>query len=887
MDLLAAAAGQPTSRELTPLDLEKLAKYKKWRRDLLFQPPCECKICHRQYNTKDDQNYVYWHYFGHTEDPASLAQSFAKAIKQDRDFLYHKILESAPALLKRWRSRGEAKRKEILVTAQPDMYPYSQPLIDITSREKKLQEARKHRSAYLLPYINIEDLSKDSVNFIRLLHHRTTYPPQDWVHFDNAQLQPGWMQGGFEEKSAEGCVMMCDEEYGTWKDFDRIAVHRGDAYGAIRGLLILEAQQRLMSFLRKMVTTILKDASASGQEKEASDRILTSVAFPRYDLTPSNKWTRFVEADMHRDKPWLSVASLYTQQPYSTPPSFDIDVMIEIAETKAMEAADELWLLQTDPEYFHELMRRHEREWFDSIPKVQALKSFSPKEKAENIGYAVTVNMAIQARDWGWILKECQTLKIMGGSGANICPGDVLPLEYTKVLCGLEHLLLKAQSWSQTSLSQLFIKSRNFHSIGEVIGIGKDHRGNLVLGFNFKDYPQLYEEDRLGWCLYNLAKDVKEWNTFERSLVLQHLEKFLEICSPQDRERIDHEMYKCISDMAAVERMLSILELHRPNFGYMEKNPFHQSRQAWLVHSRLLIRPLDFNSARLDLDSTSASSANFRMPTGRRDEQWLTERDRAQQNLGRLWKRAKDTYQRMLEASEVPPNATETQLAMMKQGDSLEYKAQLDLEKRQILSHLEAARQRTLARSMVPHKDTPGGFLTQPDHPADRTQKPAKEKAKTRPDSASASLHTRFATAFKDLVIDEEIHEAEKPAPILYTLERESITRQVISLMFPDRSNGIEERGKTVDWLEFVSTMNALGFGAEHRGGSAFAFKGAIKLPHDPSTLHKRSISVHMPHPSTEMGPILLQSLGRRCNRRFGWQRGNFAVDEKAVDHGK
>ena len=273
MDLLAAAAGQPTSRELTPLDLEKLANYKKWRRSLLFQPPCECKICHRQYNTKDEQNYVHWHYFGHTEDPASLAQSYAKAIKQDRDFWYRKILESAPALLKRWRSRGEAKRKEILIKAQPDMYPYSQPFIEITSREKKLQEARKHRSAYLLPYINIEDLSKDSVNFIRLLHHRTTYPPQDWVHFDNAQLQPSCMQGGLEEKSAEGCVMMCDEEYGTWKDFDRIAVHRGDAYGAIRGLLILEAQQRLMSFLRKMVTTILKDASASDQEKEASDRI--------------------------------------------------------------------------------------------------------------------------------------------------------------------------------------------------------------------------------------------------------------------------------------------------------------------------------------------------------------------------------------------------------------------------------------------------------------------------------------------------------------------------------------------------------------------------------------------------------------------------------------
>ena len=382
-------------------------------------------------------------------------------------------------------------------------------------------------------------------------------------------------------------------------------------------------------------------------------------------------------------------------------------------------------------------------------------------------------------------------------------------------------------------------------------------------------------------------------NTFERSVVLQHLEKFLESCSPQDRERIDHEMYKCISDMAAVERMLSIVGLHRPEFADVEQNPFHQPREAWLVHSRLLIRPLDWTCERLDLDSTLRSSANFRMPTGRRDEQLLIERDRAHQNLRRFWKRARDAYQKMLEALEVPPDSIEDQLAMMKQGDSLENKAQLDLEKRRILNRLEAARQRTLVKSMVPHKDTTGGFLMQSDHPASHTPKPAKEpakeKTKTRPDalSASTSLHTRLATAFTNLVIDEEIHEAQKPTPILYTLQRESTTLQVISLMFPDRSDGIEGGGKTVDWLEFVSTMNALGFGAEHRGGSAFAFKGAIKLPCDPSTLHKRSISVHMPHPSSEMGPILLQSLGRRCNRRFGWQRGNFAIDEKVADHSK
>ncbi|KAL9135008.1 MAG: hypothetical protein Q9175_003806 [Cornicularia normoerica] len=372
MDLLAAAAGQPTSRELLAKDLEILAKYKRMCRDLLFQPPCECEICLRQYRTKDEQNCILWHYPEHTEDPASQAQSYSKSIREDREFLYHKILSSSPALLKRWRS-GQEKRKEYLIKAQPDIYPFSQPLIDIASRVKLLRDARKHRNAYLLPYINIEDLSKDSANFIRLLQYRTTYPPQDWLHFDNAQLQPGWKQGGPGEKSAKGCVIMRDEQYGTWEEFDHLAVLCGDAYGAIRGLLILETQQILMSFLRKMLTTILKDASTSNPQDihaETSNRNLTSVPIPHYDLTSCSKWTRFVEADPHPNRPWLPVASVYTQQPFSAPPSFDIDAMIEIAETKAMDAADELWLLQTDLDYFHDLMKRHEYEWLDSVPRV-------------------------------------------------------------------------------------------------------------------------------------------------------------------------------------------------------------------------------------------------------------------------------------------------------------------------------------------------------------------------------------------------------------------------------------------------------------------------------------------------------------------------------------
>lgn len=772
------------------------------------------------------------------------------------------------------------------------MYPFSQPLIEIASRVKLLEEARKHRAAYLLPYINIEDLSKGTSILIRLLHHRTTFAPQDWVHFDNAQLQPAWKQGGFSEKSAEGCIMMCGDQYATWKEFDRQAVHCGDAYGAIRGLVILEAQQILMSFLRKMVSITLGDASTPNPpefQAETSTWSPASVGFPQYDLTSCSKWMQFIEAEPHRDHAWLSAASAYTQQPYSAPMCFDIDTMIEIAEIQAMEAEDELWLLQTDLDYFYDLMRRHEREWLDSVPAVEELNIFSPKEKMNNIGYIMTVKMVTQARDWQWLLEECRIVKmIMGEPEAKTPVGKLLSFKYERALCGLEYLLRKAQSWYQVSLSKLFLKSQAFQSIMEVTASGKDHRDSWALGFNFKEYPQIYQKDRIAWCLYNLMKDPKDANTFERSVVLQHLEKYLETCRPQEKKRIDQEMYKCISGMAAVERMLSILELHRPNFAFLAQNPFHQSSQAWQVHSCLIVRPYDLSCAEMDLGSALESPAVFRMPIGRRDEQWLTQRDCAQQSLSELWKKARQAYQMTLEASRVPQKSIEPQLAMMKQGDSPENKARLDLERQQILGRLQTARQRTLAKSIIPPKDSASPFTAQHDQPLRRVLEPAREKTKTRSEanSASTGLQVETAVALANLVIDTETDVVKRPTSALYSLKQNSIEFQVMSLMFPDRSTGIEERGKMIDWHDFVSTMKKLRFTAEHRGGSAFTFKGGIRLPSDPSTPQKRSFNVHRPHPDTEMGPILLQSLGRRCNKRFGWQRANFAAEDNGAGQG-
>lgn len=39
-----------------------------------------------------------------------------------------------------------------------------------------------------------------------------------------------------------------------------------------------------------------------------------------------------------------------------------------------------------------------------------------------------------------------------------------------------------------------------------------------------------------------------------------------------------------------------------------------------------------------------------------------------------------------------------------------------------------------------------------------------------------------------------------------------------------------------------------------------------------------RGIIIHRPHPDPEMRPEVLQGIGRRCTKHFGWGRMHFAT---------
>ena len=848
-------------------------------RELNFKPPCECHRCLLQYRTLDQQRYIPFAYVGRVHDAGSVAEEYIKSIEADRVFVQSKISESGLSILHKWLA-GVGRRRELLRKTQPDLYPNRNPLIDIPSHVDLLRHQREYRMGYMLPYLNVDDLSRDPTKLLGLLLHRTKGRPEDWVPFDNAMLWSGWKQCTLEEKSADGCITMHGEQFGRWSAFDPIAVHRNDAYGAPRALLILESQRTLMKFLRNLTMVILAGSKSSKSLKApANNTDPATDATKSHDFKLCPEWLHFLDAEQKKDQPGFSFGQMFSDLPYTATPTFDIETMIDIAENRANEAQDELWLLQTDLDYFHERSRHYEATWFDKMDKRLHQPKTTAKQKFDNIGFIMTIKVVHEARDWQWLLEECKNVKReQDKNDSGIGPGKPMTGDYERALGSLALLLWNSQLYQQKNLERFLIRSPAFTHLFKITGIARQQDLGTVFSTEVKDYATLRRYDPIGWCLYQLKSDFKERHVFEPSAVLQYLDEFLETCPRKEAERIDQEMQRCITELATITRMRKLVDLHRPSFTFLVRKVQQEDRAPWQVLNRIAQNQVIVLATELGLGAPMNPLHQFRRPTGRKDENWLARRDLAHSALSNMWAKAREAYQAMLTKQGIPQEYIDPQLEWMKQCDSLENIAMLDEEKRVVLDRLQAAKERALARKAAPSHE---GFLSvsaqQEAEAKYRVPEPLKTKTKTR----------RAEFSEPDSLPDEIKDKVEETPPVLYKVKLGSTAQKVVSLMFPDRNEDISKEKSSVDWTDIVVVMTVFGFRAEHRGGSAVTFRGEIMVPNATLTPEERSFNIHRPHPDSTMGPISLQSLGRRCNRRFGWQRGNFAIDEKVADHGK
>lgn len=142
--------------------------------------------------------------------------------------------------------------------------------------------------------------------------------------------------------------------------------------------------------------------------------------------------------------------------------------------------------------------------------------------------------------------------------------------------------------------------------------------------------------------------------------------------------------------------------------------------------------------------------------------------------------------------------------------------------------------------------------------PVALTSRP-KDKVKRRPEQAEEAKAVEPATDF-DTTISQSPFVQLKPESI-----------QVLTRLFPA---SIEEySAKPLDWRTFLTAMEDAGFMAINSGGSAVIF-----------TKEKEGrIVFHRPHPVAKIEQVILQAMGRRMSKWFGWHRNIFVPVTKAT----
>ncbi len=456
-----------------------------------------------------------------------------------------------------------------------------------------------------------------------------------------------------------------------------------------------------------------------------------------------------------------SFGAVFASQPFAEPPKFDMNVLLDIAESQVAEAHDELWPRQTDPEYFMEVANRYNAQAPYAHSDLKRAGLYTENDKINDLAAFMTLNPVNRWRDWQCILEECQAVKHkMNACDQVIRLGKPLPSEVERALGCLSAMINKFRQKGRMELAIRFVTSVPFRDWFRFDGV----RADSHLEWNKKDAKMLFQEDPVGWCIYTLSNETIGEPFFDCSLVFQLLDEFLGPNSRKESERIDHDIYRYLSDNVALEQMWNLLQYQRPWFRIPDDIEFgRESSRSWQIISRLdEAKPL-----LLTMDQIGAAMvpfSKFRMPQGKRNEEWITRRDVAHRALSDLWKAASDYHGTYLNQAKVPQKYVDTLLELMRLADSPENQTRLAREKQNILDRLEAARECAEAEKCALRPIYPSPFAVEQEvRKKYRPEHQAKTKTKTRCDDTPTTLEKEVTEEIPPCV--------EEVPPVLYRIK--------------------------------------------------------------------------------------------------------------------
>ncbi|KAK4543626.1 hypothetical protein LTR36_005271 [Oleoguttula mirabilis] len=805
-------------------------------------PTCSqgCRICSRHYLPLTWQVWDTYAQKYTDHDAHVILRECVRTTEHNLSYVSSKLQTYGDAILKRWQKRNVEKRARLLLKAMPEMYQHkwfeSRPKRSPQSTADRSLSSAAARSGWLLPYLSVEALSQDWTKLLALMHVRTVYRPAQWMAFDNDSQQNGFESALLDLGYNPHCVAIDEKHFGELVQWNREKAHRLEMIGFPRAHLAFEAQSELSGLLRRMVDLLLGDTG---------------------DDTPqgSDLWDASAKTGFNVSGSGVVAESAYYLGPYSAPCRFDADRIQSLLLGRCAAAKDTLWLLQRDPWNFREyLAQAQSTSYHRQLPEEEKIDHLI----RHTLSAVNHVDLASRMLD-----EVNMIMDIMHDHEEKIMPGEPLPQEYDDALSMMRSTLVGQFNTQTKDLFDIVTHVSTFQH-----HFYRDESGRVKY---LTSPAQALRTDKLFWNIMSLS-DGNVVRTYKPAWHFAYIDDILANAPRREKERVDQTIYDQLSDMAAIDEALVVVESHGPYFTRIpsiETNRAMRVKYGLQYHHDMLARLLNsWNDAEERLRAPLKELLVLPLPSAKVNGDSYVRTARLHEAVCKFWEEAARVRFEGLQREGIIENDAGAHVRNLCVGKTDSYRRVKAEELGALNFALSLKGAQTPARQAKSNKtlevaspsQTVWGGTSSGRNIATTTPK-AKQKTRRAPADD-------FPAALGGLQIEAEEAQPAEEKPVI-AVGHDSLC--LFQRMFT--SSATSKSTADTRWEDFVSALRDAGCSARQNGGSAIAFAHDM-APRD-------LVVIHRPHPDPTINPIMLRSFGKKLEKHFDWGVDTFVEREK------
>jgi hypothetical protein len=444
--------------------------------------------------------------------------------------------------------KTKTQRTAIVLKAWPNMSPTHRPDYEAMLKENPAtvrSGGTKFREAYMWPDINVEDLVKGKA-LLLLLNSRGRNTPQMFAHADFDAMRVGHVSGACMPPFLNLYTMFLEGEavgtYGrlvSWDDDEEAMTKacNGVGFPPGEGLMILEIQQKLLSFLLACCYSILHEMEPSSMVNEAPTKPEPSP------LSDSGEYP--------------TLATIAAEAPYRLPARLDFNRLKALVNAKRSSVEDHIRGLREDPGYFADVLGDWSEHRQENLPDTNRRRH--PVLDEPLFWERVIGNVVTDAYGglvvWDIIGEQLTELAALQAKYSNaITPEKTLPPEYLKALLKFRYTLDQLKTGPIAQLKTGLPASPYYRSTF----VREPH----VPGSNMIRLQSKTKPDQLMWLFDNLWTD-RKLDLLSLPGLVDEIEHHIQ-SDPKEKAKISLWVARIFGELGLIARIRHELDIYQP-----------------------------------------------------------------------------------------------------------------------------------------------------------------------------------------------------------------------------------------------------------------------------------------------------------------------------------